>query len=173
MRGGISPRLAAYIVVALIVALLAACGDQPPPSDDKSAPSLTENRPAPSSISDKAALIALYNAAGGADWKKSDNWLSDKPLDEWIGVSADAEDRVIALDLHDNDLTGPIPPELGNLSRLESLGISDSGLAEIPPELGNLSRLESLGIGYNDLTEIPPELGNLSNLICCTSMPTA
>ena len=35
---------------------------------------------------DRDALVALYNAAGGARWKQNENWLSDKPLNEWYGV---------------------------------------------------------------------------------------
>ena len=35
---------------------------------------------------DKAALEALYNAAGGADWADNTNWLSNEPLSSWHGV---------------------------------------------------------------------------------------
>ena len=33
--------------------------------------------------SDRAALVALYNATGGASWTDSTNWLSDRPIGEW------------------------------------------------------------------------------------------
>ena len=33
--------------------------------------------------SDRAALVALYNATGGANWTDNTNWLSDEPLSEW------------------------------------------------------------------------------------------
>jgi hypothetical protein len=70
----------------------------------------------------------------------------------------------LALDL--NQLSGSIPPELGNLSNLEILGLYINQLSgSIPPELGNLSNLEYLYLDSNQLTgSIPPELGNLSNL---------
>ena len=66
----------------------------------------------------------------------------------------------------DSALWGPISPELGNLTYLESLNLSENGLREdIPPELGNLENLEVLNLSNNDLQgEIPPELGNLENL---------
>lgn len=35
----------------------------------------------------KSALVALYNACGGPNWKNQDNWCSDKPVNEWQGVS--------------------------------------------------------------------------------------
>ncbi len=65
-----------------------------------------------------------------------------------------------------NNLTGPIPPELGNLSNLEALWLFRNELSgTIPAELGNLSALEDLNLGGNQLTgSIPPELGQLSSL---------
>ena len=71
------------------------------------------------------------------------------------------------LDLAQNDLTGRIPPELGNLSALLSLRLSTNFqlTGPIPPELGNLANLESLTLLNLDLNgPIPPELGNLSAL---------
>ena len=70
------------------------------------------------------------------------------------------------LDLGNNQLSGEIPPELGNLANLVSLDLGGNQLSgEIPPELGNLANLVSLDLSFNQLSgEIPPELGNLANL---------
>ena len=38
---------------------------------------------------DREALVALYNATGGPHWKINNNWLSDVPISEWIGVTTD------------------------------------------------------------------------------------
>ena len=123
----------------------------------------------PGVAADRAALEALYHATGGPEWFDDKNWLSNKPLDEWYGVTTNSEGRVTELELGfpgGNNLTGPIPPELGNLSNLEGLVIYDNQLTgPIPPELGNLFNLEHLSLHENQLTgPIPPELGNLSNL---------
>ena len=68
--------------------------------------------------------------------------------------------RVTSLEL--TDLAGTIPPELGDLTGLETLSLSGSLSGPIPPELGNLARLTSLELKNNQLTGgIPPELGNL------------
>jgi len=65
-----------------------------------------------------------------------------------------------------NSLTGPIPPELGNLRSLEAMLLEGNDLAgPIPPELGSLGRLTRLVLAYNQLTgPIPTELGNLAQL---------
>ena len=150
---------------------------------------------------DRAALVALYNATVGPNWVNNDNWLTDAPLGEWYGVNTDASGRVVGLDLGgqwDEDsgqwiwhgLTGPIPPELGNLAELTELNLRQNALegpipselgrlvsltqldlwsnsltGPIPPELGHLARLRVLWLSYNDLSgAIPPELGSLVNL---------
>ena len=113
-----------------------------------------------------AALVALYNATNGANWKNNTNWLSDRPLGEWYGVYTNAQGRVVDLELYDNQLSGPIPPEIGNLSNLKNLWLNDNQLSgAIPPEISNLSNLEYLILRTNELSgSIPSELGNLSNL---------
>ena len=120
----------------------------------------------PSPPSDRDALVALYNATDGDNWRKSDNWLTDAPIGEWHGVETDADGRVVALDLWLNDLEGQLPPELGDLDKLKRLNLWLNGLSgDLPSELGALSELEELLLIGNRLTgAIPPELGNLSNL---------
>ena len=116
--------------------------------------------------SDRAALVALYNATEGGSWTTRTNWLSGRPLDEWHGVTTDSGGRVTALNLSSNSLYGALPAALGRLSNLQGLYLWGNQLTgEIPPELGGLSNLTELSLSDNQLTgEIPPELGGLSNL---------
>ena len=140
---------------------------------------------------DRAALVALYDATGGTNWTNSSNWTSDSHLSQWHGVSTDAAGRVTTLILEGNGLRGSLPQELGNLTQLQQLGLGFNGLTgTLPPELGNLSNLHTvtlsdnrlsgtiprelgrlwnlrtLDIGHNELTgEIPRELGNLDKLV--------
>ena len=115
---------------------------------------------------DRAALVALYNATDGPNWTNSANWLSDAPLDQWHGVTIDASVAVTGLNLANNNLTGSIPAELGELANLQSLSLNGNELSgPIPAELGNLVDLRFLSLSRNDLNgPIPPELGNLVNL---------
>ena len=119
----------------------------------------------PAIAADRAALEALYDATSGPGWNDSTNWKTAAPLSEWRGVRTD-EGRVIGLWLSRHNLTGTIPPELGNLTNLQDLYLNDNSLTgAIPSELGNLTNLRSLDLNDNSLTgTIPPELGNLTNL---------
>ncbi len=135
-------------------------------------------------------LADLYNGTDGANWTDNANWLSDRPLDEWYGVTTNAEGRVSGLEIADNDLSGPIPSEIrqltnlsnldlrgnslsgpipseiGQLTNLSNLDLSRNGLSgPIPPELGQLTELNNLNLSYNDLSgPIPSEIGLLTNL---------
>ena len=115
---------------------------------------------------DRAALVALYEATDGPNWVNNDNWLTDAPLEDWYGVEVEGRDRVTALYLYSNSLSGLIPPELGDLANPTRLSLSGNSLSgPIPPELGNLSGLETLWLSSNDLSgPIPSELGNLARL---------
>ena len=90
---------------------------------------------------DREALVALYNAADGQDWRMwrggYPQWLSDEALGEWDLVTTDVFGRVTELNLWMQHLTGQLPPEFFNLSNLKNLRLSDNGLSgEIPPEVG-------------------------------------
>lgn len=55
---------------------------------------------------DRDALVALYNAAGGAEWTNKESWTTDAKLSDWHGVDVDGEGRVVKLDLGGNNLRG-------------------------------------------------------------------
>ena len=117
--------------------------------------------------SDRDVLVSLYDATGGPLWTNSGNWLTDAPLGEWYGVTTHPDGSVLSLILGRNNLSGLIPPELGNLANLTWLDLRTNRLSgPIPPELGTLSGLNALQLAGNNLSgAVPPELGNLANLI--------
>ena len=135
--------------------------------------------------SDRAALVALYNATGGGNWADNTGWLSNAPMGQWYGVTTDDNGRVIELVLADNGLAGNIPADLGALTKLEVLNLggrlgSCNGrpwvctsssptpnrlTGAIPVALERLVNLEQFVLSYNQLSgTIPARLGNLSKL---------
>ena len=99
---------------------------------------------------DREALVALYNAADGENWNRSDNWLSDAPLGEWEGVTTNDDGRVTKLLFIGNNIGGELPAELGSLSNLTHLLLGGGGLSgELPAELGSLSNLRTLELAGN------------------------
>ena len=120
------------------------------------------------------ALVALYNATDGPNWNDNTNWLTDAPLGDWAGVSANritGNGRVVGecvtqLWLNGNRLKGELPAELGSLLSLAELYLSNNQLSgAIPAELGSLLNLQRMDLSDNQLSgEIPDELGGLLNL---------
>ena len=117
-------------------------------------------------LSERDVLEALYLATGGDQWTKRDNWLTDAPLGSWHAVTTDGEGRVVELRLWGNELRGPLPPELAELSALRVLDLSENWLTgPIPPDLGTIETLEELRLEINLLSgSLPPELGSLPRL---------
>ena len=111
---------------------------------------------------DRAALVALYEAMDGPNWRNSENWLTDEPLENWYGVRPDAFGRVARLALFENNLIGSIPPELGHLSRLTELVLWGNRIEDIS-SLAVLTNLTVLSLAQNNITDISA-LSGLTNL---------
>ena len=73
------------------------------------------------------ALVALFNATDGPNWWNKSGWLETDTPCSWHGVTCNAN-HVIQLVLFENQLSGSIPAELGNLSSLFTLGLNDNQL---------------------------------------------
>ena len=119
---------------------------------------------------ERAALIAIYKATGGSNWERRDNWCSDMPIDQWYGVQTNNKGRVDILELRGN-ITGQIPPEIGDLTELTWLSIFNSLLPDnsdygpLPSEIGNLKKLKALVLQSYPLSgKIPESLYDLTNL---------
>ena len=141
----------------------------------------------PQLVADCETLLALKDTLRGTG---ALNWSGSIRIQSWNGVRIGGSPlRVTEFRVQDN-MTGQIPPELGNLSsleilylwsdqltgtiparlsgavNLEELSFSDNRLqGSIPTSFGRMSKLTSLAMARNRLTgAIPPELENLANL---------
>jgi hypothetical protein len=126
---------------------------------------------------ERAALIALYNSTDGDNWTDSSGW-KEPPLHTddfampgtegtWHGIALNQDETAVwQLNLSDNNLDGPIPDQIGDLSNLEYLYATRNNLTgSIPAAIGNLSLLRKLYLYLNQLTgSIPSQLGGLLNL---------
>ena len=107
--------------------------------------------------SDRAALIAIYNALNMKEWEDYGsfgyyykNWCTDEPMDKWLGVELtgyNGEGRVwqIALLGEQPKSTGYIPEELGQLTKLTEFKIYPGHkISHVPESIKNLVNLKSL-----------------------------
>ena len=101
-------------------------------------------------------------------------WSGDADVSAWEGVTFGGEEhgtagRVVTIVLMGNQLTGEMPPELGQLAALKVLSLANNQLTgEVPAALvalGQLAALEVLSLDGNRLTgAVPAELGQLAAL---------
>ncbi len=57
-----------------------------------------------------------------------------------------------------------LPKEIGNITSLKKLYLSQNSLKSLPEEIGNLTELENLTITCNQLESLPHTIGKLQNL---------
>ena len=114
----------------------------------------------------REALEAFYNATGGHSWTNVGNWLTDKPLGQWHGVSTNGQGQVTHLSLRNNGLSGSLPAALGNLEALQVLSLDRNSIGgSLPSSLVNLPNLSIIGLARNSLSgSLPSSLGNLTGL---------
>ncbi|XP_027171444.1 probable LRR receptor-like serine/threonine-protein kinase At3g47570 [Coffea eugenioides] len=96
-----------------------------------------------------------------------ENWSASSPVCQWAGVTCGSRHlRVTALDLSNMNLSGIIPPQLGNMSFLVSLNMSRNNFhGELPHEFARLRRLRVLDLDVNNLNgEFPEWFGSIHQL---------
>ena len=84
-----------------------------------------KTRPVPES--ERAALIALFKATGGEEWKHQVGWLGPTGTEcNWHGVDCESKysestTNVTGIDLYENNLHGSVPEAFGDLPYLKRL----------------------------------------------------
>ena len=133
---------------------------------------------------DWLALLAFKDRITQDPLSVMSSWNSSIHFCQWLGVFCSNQHprRVSVLNLQskkltgsmpphlkvinlgDNDFQGPIPQELGRLSRLQNLNLSKNAFeGEIPSNLSYCSDKQGINLNYNNLvSEIPYQLSYLS-----------
>jgi hypothetical protein len=111
---------------------------------------------------DRRVLEEIYNRGGGANWDRDwcTGWMTDAPLSEWYGVTADADDNVTALALYDNQITdegmvalaAALPGSQITKLHLNENEITDAGATALAEALPG-SQVKVLDLGNNQITD--------------------
>ena len=100
------------------------------------------------------ALVSFYNSTDGDNsWTTKTGWLSTAtPCDDWYGVSCQSG-NVTGISLEYNNLTGPLPSNIGDLSYLRGLSLTGNNLSgAIPAGFYSLIDLYGVDLSDNELT---------------------
>lgn len=111
-------------------------------------------------IADCTGLTALADALGWQHWVNSTNWMTQKTICSWFGVTC-TSGRVTSVVLSKNNVSGAIPEALGNLTHLSIFSL-DGGRpstykgctqcnlwnSSIPNALYSMTNLTSINLEY-------------------------
>jgi len=138
---------------------------------------------------DYIGLKAIYDATNGEAWDRADGWTTTCAPCEWYGVRCDANGRVTAIALANNNLMGELPEAIGSIEFLSTLSapgnvisgplpeslfrldiwdlyLSDNFISGgLPETISAWKNLRFLRLQNNDLAgDLPTGLTNLRNL---------
>lgn len=114
----------------------------------------------------RVLLEMIYQQTNGDNWTNRENWLTERPINEWSGVHIDEESGKIALNLRYNNLTGSISLDMTD----ESLKPLANVLKEINLSGNQLTKIELLGhesLEWGDFNNNPI---NLLDITGCTAL---
>ena len=80
---------------------------------------------------EREVLLELYHSTNGYHWKNK--WNLAAPVATWYGVTV-LEDKVVGLDLSDNNLSGALPESIGNLSSLKKINFCNNRIEGAIPK---------------------------------------
>ena len=113
---------------------------------------------------EKNVLIDLYNSAKGDSWIIK--WDLNAPVSTWEGVTLE-NNKVVSVNLMNNNLKGSIPNSIGDLKNLKVLNLALNNIGgSIPESITELKKLVVLRLGKNKITgTIPNNIGSLERLL--------
>lgn len=130
---------------------------------------------------EREILIQFYRDTDGDNWTNNENWCSDKPIEEWEGVSVTdgegayvdgnwvdfREGRCVYIQLSNNNLRGS-----GSLAGMETLRVfwfDGNPLTSL--DVSDCTALKELVCGANPLTSLDVSGCTELQSLACESMP--
>ncbi|KAM1354931.1 hypothetical protein ACFXTH_029260 [Malus domestica] len=117
---------------------------------------------------DMLALLAIKSQITDDPHRIMSSWNGSVHFCMWPGITCGRRhgQRVTKLSLPSQNLAGSLSPHVGNLSFLRELVLDSNRFGhEIPPEIGNLRRLEVLSLPDNSFTgHIPDNISHCFSL---------
>jgi Leucine rich repeat len=131
-------------------------------------------------IMERYIAALLFFSTNGEYWYNDMNFLSEKPICEWNevlevgnpgkkvpqGILCNTDERVVRIEILQNNMTGTVPWELAGLEELQSLKFPHNKLSgSLPTKLGLLANLRFMDLVNNHLTgALPTEFGWLGQV---------
>lgn len=125
-------------------------------------------------------LVHIFNEMNGVNWLNRTGWLTTNTPCQWFGLTCglvEGQLRVTGMQLFfavpdtgpgfpGNNLTGPIPPQIGQLDELRILNLNYNRLSgNLPEQIGYLDKLEQLQLVNTGLIgPLPGQIGYLTSL---------
>lgn len=114
---------------------------------------------------DSIAAVQIYNATGGTDWTRRNNWLTNATINRWQGVTVEGG-RITQLTLDSAGLRGVLPIAVSTLTALKVFRARGNSLeGALPTGILLLPQLQELSLSNNQFTgEIPSGIGSMVGL---------
>lgn len=159
MSSRLRRRLLPLVVLALLMSVL------PASASTVVSPELSCAGVSQIPLAECQALEALYASTNGAQWYDKAGWTTTNTPCSWYGVTCQAG-RVSQLALNDNNLAGPLPTQLGDLTQLRTLNLKRNAITgSVPVGISNLAQIQTLDLSENSLSgAIPTQVGSLAAL---------
>lgn len=130
---------------------------------------VNQEKAEPSRQSDSLALVAIFNATGGAEnWHADRVWDLTKPMNEWYNVKLNEHGRVTQMNFAKGTVTAAwsLPADVGNLTEMTNFRIIGCNLTgAIPEEIYNLTKLVSFYLTNNTPTwTLSSKISGMTNL---------
>lgn len=146
----------------------------------------------PKFVEERIILTSFFHATNGTNWLQGTNWLSNRPVCSWYGVTCNTLGLVESVDLKDNmlinkDSSRNDVSQIFHLSDLKKLDLKGNDISldffQLQPEATKLdflrlsatklsslegisraTQLKSLHVTNNVITTIPDELYSMTSL---------